>query len=154
MRVAESAIEREPARRLVLLFREEGIDAAPKFLSLLQRKPAAVVCRDSEERVVALIERHVPDARVVLAFHNRKRRLSADILRTAIAIGNDRRIIWPASVMSAIEMIKRGHGDGQTLSRGVQPGERNEIVILAFGIPNSTRLLLRSVRHLKEIVAI
>ena len=84
-----STVQGQPAGELVLIFQEKGFDVSPYHLALTERRIAAIAGHNSEKLVVARAEDLESDAGIVFSAIDGQRSHAADVVGSAVVLGND-----------------------------------------------------------------
>src|SRR5712664_2665195 len=161
MRVAESAIEREPIGDAVLVFGEERKEPASWVFRLAKRRTGAVGGHEAQECVVLLREAIETSACIVPAARDSQSREAAFIVRVMVIGWNDPCVLtagrqtWIRTIVAviggAITMVERRERNENARLGGVHPREISEDVPFALNIAHADKLLIGGVWNLKIV---
>src|SRR5262249_9694018 len=139
-----------PLERLVLLVKECRRDATRYRLVFAQREAGLI--SEPEQPVIVFAEAVDAGGEIVLPVHDPERRLETDVCRRAM-IGGDQRIARAAIVLGAIIVKQRRNRQQRPSTQRAHPRKIQERVDLLIRVANACRLLLRSARYLKMVLA-
>ncbi len=132
-----------------MLVKEQGPHAAGDRLIFAERQTGLV--SQAEQPLVVLAESVQARAEIVRTPYQVERCLQTHVLRAAM-VGGNQRIVGPAGVFRAVEMVQRRDGQQRSGPQRAHPGEVQEGIHLFVGVADPGDLVFGSVGDLVVIL--